>query len=243
MLNIIRKGVSGRKQKPILILLVFLILGLLIGGFAGDSAAVHAATSFTDARPSEDGWLSTKGTWIVNEEGKPVILRGVSTHGLTWYPDYINESLFQDVSQNWNCNAVRLAMYTSEYVKDPKTSWDLLNQGIDAAVASDMYVLADWHILSDNDPNIHINEAKDFFEKLSAKYSDCPNVLYEICNEPNGSTSWEDVKKYAEVIIPVIRRNSPNALIIVGTPDYDQDLEDPLASPLQFDNVLYCFHF
>ncbi len=106
---------------------------------------------------SKDGWLHTNGTYLVNEAGESVILRGISTHGLTWYPDYINEPLFSEVSNNWNCNLIRLPMYTTIYVREPKESWDLLTKGIDAAIASDMYVLADWHILDDYNPNMNVN--------------------------------------------------------------------------------------
>ena len=52
--------------------------------------------------------------------------------------------------------------------------------------------------------NTYIEEAKIFFDKYSKKYKDCPNILYEICNEPNGTiVTWNDsIKPYAETIIP-----------------------------------------
>ena len=236
------KLLAFRKRFFVLFLAWTLFAALFFGAVTNGSA-VHAEASFPDARPSRDGWLSTSGTYIVNENQEPVILRGISTHGLTWFPDYINESLFQDVSKNWNCNLIRLPMYTTIYVRNHTESWDLMIKGIDAAIASDMYVLADWHILEDYDPNMNIREAEQFFDQLSLKYAYCPNVIYEICNEPNGPATWNDVKTYAETIIPVIRKNSPNALIIVGSPEYDQDLEHPLSNPLPFDNVMYTFHF
>lgn len=34
-----------------------------------------------------------------------------------------------------------------------------------------MYVIVDWHILSDSDPNNHIDDAKEFFDKVSKKYA------------------------------------------------------------------------
>ncbi len=79
-----------------------------------------------------------------------------------------------------------------------------------------------WHILEDNDPNINIDEAKTFFEMISSEYSSVPNILYEICNEPNGDTDWNDVYGYSEQIIKIIRNNNPDSIILVGTPDYDR---------------------
>ena len=59
--------------------------------------------------------LQVKGTKLVNSSGKTVQLRGVSTHGLSWYPEYVNQSAFTYIKKNWKVNAVRLAMYTAEY--------------------------------------------------------------------------------------------------------------------------------
>jgi cellulose synthase (UDP-forming) len=63
---------------------------------------------------------------------------------------------------------IRLAMYTEVYCsKDRDLSLELLEKGIDAAIRADMYVLVDWHILEDYDPNIHKTEALEFFEYIS----------------------------------------------------------------------------
>ena len=196
-----------------------------------------------DARPGKDGWLSVEGSQIVNENGEAVTLRGISTHGLTWYPDYINDKLFSQISTEWNCNFVRLPMYSADYVKNKKENLKILHRGIEAAIKSDMYVLVDWHILTDNNPLDHLKQAEKFFDDISAEYANSPNIIYEICNEPNGNTTWDDIYEYANQIIPIIRKNSPNSIIVVGTPDYDQDLESPKKKPLDFDNVMYVFHF
>ena len=76
------------------------------------------------------------------------------------------------------------------------------------------------------------------------KYAKYPNVIYEICNEPNGGASWSgNIKPYAEKIIPVIRKNAPNSVIIVGTPTWSQEIDKPLSDPLSYKNVMYAFHF
>ena len=59
--------------------------------------------------------LNGKGTQLVNAKGKTVRLKGVSTHGLSWYPEYVNQKAFTYMKKNWKINAVRLALYTSEY--------------------------------------------------------------------------------------------------------------------------------
>ena len=62
------------------------------------------------------------------------------------------------------------------------------------------------HILSDNNPNTNKESAKEFFAEMAEKYADYNNVLYEICNEPNGGTSWSDIKSYAEAVFIDITR-------------------------------------
>lgn len=204
------------------------------------------ATTHT-ARPSTSGQLHVSGTYLVDAQGGHAVLRGVSTHGLQWFPEYVNEPLFAQLSDEWDCNLVRLAFYSKDYCEASRDVRErllrLLRTGIDACIAHDMYVLVDWHILDDNDPNQNIDEAKAFFELISSEYANVPNLLYEICNEPNGDTSWSDVSAYAEEVIPVIRAQSPQAVVMVGTPDYDRDLMSALRHPLPFDDVMYALHF
>ena len=69
----------------------------------------------------------------------------------------------------------------------------------------------------DNKPTMYQTDAKEFFNEVSAKYQGKPNVIYEICNEPNGDADWEnDVKGYAEDVIGAIRDNSRQLFAIVA---------------------------
>ena len=196
------------------------------------------------ARPSETGYLHVQESVLADEDGNEVQLRGVSTHGLTWYPDFINAEFIRDISDDWNCNFIRFAMYSEIYCgEDKDESLSLLIKGIDAAISADMYVLVDWHILHDYDPNMNKAQAAEFFAMISEKYGDIPNLIYEICNEPNGETDWSDVARYANEIIPLIRKNAPSSIITVGTPEYDRNLGSAQMRPLDFENVMYVLHF
>lgn len=193
--------------------------------------------------------LSVKGAHLVNSKGQQVRLFGPSTHGIAWFPQYINKAAFQTFRDDWGANCVRLAMYTAEsggYCAggDKANLKKLIDNGVSYASALGMYVIIDWHILSDGNPQTHQDEAIAFFDEMSKKYASCPNVLYEICNEPNGGVSWSgNIKPYAEAVIPVIRKNAPDSVIIVGTPTWSQDVDKAAADPLKFSNVMYAFHF
>ncbi len=187
----------------------------------------------------------------MDKDGKAYQLKGCSTHGITWFPDYINSETLKTLRDEWGANLIRLAMYTDTgdsygYCSggDKKEILDLLDTGVNAATELGMYVIIDWHILSDNNPNTHIEESKEFFKTVSEKYKDYENVIYEICNEPNGGTSWQEVKTYAETIIPIIREYDKDAIIIVGTPTWSQDVDIAAEDPITgYDNIIYAVHF
>lgn len=197
--------------------------------------------------------LQVKGTKLVNSSGKAVQLRGVSTHGLSWYPEYVNQSAFTYIKKNWKVNAVRLAMYTAEYngyctgdAANQRKLEKYIDNGVKYATNAGLYVIIDWHILSDGNPQQHQKEALKFFKKMAKKYKNNTNVIYEICNEPNGGTSWNTIKKYAEKIIKGIRTYDKKAVILVGTPNWSQDVDQAALSPVAKKyrkNVMYTLHF
>lgn len=195
------------------------------------------------------GKLSVSGTNIVDKNGEVFQLCGVSTHGLGWFPEYVNEESFKSLRDDMGANVVRLAMYTAEGAgyctggnrDNLKTT--VIN-GVEYATNNGMYVIIDWHILHDLDPNVYKEDAKEFFDEMSLKYANYDNVIYEICNEPNGGTNWQSIKEYANEVIPVIRANDPDAIIIVGTPNWSQDVDEAAKDPITgYDNIMYAVHF
>ena len=242
------------------VLAVFLAAVILLAGLSACSGGSNTANGTPQApsgnvyddgraRPSSCGKLRVVSGKLCSEKGEPVILRGVSVNGLITSESFLNEQLFQELSEDMGVNLFRLPMYTygvgivgyctngdkERHKKD-------IDTGVELACKEDMYVLIDWHILSDGDPNTYIDEAKLFFSETAKKYSGYNNVLFEICNEPNG-VDWQAVKSYAEQVIPVIRKEDPDSVIIVGNPDWSKDLKSVAADPLDFDNILYSLHF
>ena len=233
-----------KKMISILLCLLLLLSAAAACGEASAQSEPAQAEKALIARPSVNGRLHVDGTKLVDEAGQAVVLHGVSTHGLTWFPDFINETLFQRVSTEWDGNLIRLAIYTSQYCGGyAEESLALLRKGIDAAISADMYVLVDWHILEDGNPNIHAKEAKQFFEQIASEYTDVPNLLFEICNEPNGDTGWSDILTYCDEVIPVIRKQIPESVILVGTPEFDRNLGSATLRPIPYDNVMAVLHF
>lgn len=226
-------------------LVCVLALGLCLTG--GLQIAEAKTTTYYDASA---GRLHVKGTKLVDKKGHEVQLRGVSTHGLSWYPQYVNDKCFAQLHDKWGANVVRLAMYTEEYngycSGDAKNRSDLkkrIKKGVRLAKKHKMYVIVDWHILSDGNPNSHKKEAKAFFKEMSKELKGYNNVIYEICNEPNNGTSWKEIKSYAKSVISTIRENDKKAVIVVGTPTWSQDVDQAAADPIKGDNIMYALHF
>ncbi len=215
------------------------------------SVISSAHTAKASSPYDKHGDLTVTSSGIVDAQGDPFQLKGVSTHGITWFPQYVNKSTFKYLKKKWGANVIRLAVYTDTgdsygYCSggDKKYIEGLIDTGVKAATALGMYVVIDWHILNDGNPNTHVKQAKSFFKKMSKKYASYGNVIYEIANEPNGGTTWSQVKKYAKKVIKVIRKNSKKSVIILGTPTWCQDIDVVAKSPLKgVNNLIYSVHF
>ncbi len=223
-------------------------------------AAAEKETEKTEEEPADNllndmklkyyGKLAVEDSHLVDADGHEVLLMGVSTHGINWYPEYASAETIKSLRDTWGINVIRLAMYTSDYngycvagKENQEKLKDIIDDAVEAATENDMYVIIDWHTLNDADPNEYKAEAIQFFGEMVRKYESNENVIYEICNEPNGDTTWDDVRKYANEVIPVIRNVDKDAIILVGTPNWASDLDSVLDKPLDFDNIMYTYHF
>ena len=194
---------------------------------------------------------------MVDQNGVPTQLRGASTHGMHWFPQYVNQNAFQTLRDDWGINMVRLVCYPRDvgsvgYLTggdSTKQQLDtLIQNGVDYATKLGMYALVDWHVHAYN-PNEYLKEAKIFFTKYATMYKDHDNVLYEICNEPTG-TNWysgngKDLYTYCSEVIKTIRAIDPDAIIICGTNTWSQDVDQVAAKPMKalgYENM-YTFHF
>ena len=194
------------------------------------------------------GKLHVDGNHLVDGDGNVVQLRGVSTHGLSWFPQYVNPETLKTIHDDWGANVFRLAMYTAEYNGycsggDKESLKNTIRNGIKYATDLKMYVIVDWHILSDCNPMQNKEEAKNFFREISKEYKDNPYVIYEICNEPQNSPWSSVIKPYCEEVIQVIRENTKDAIILCGTNTWSQDIHEVVNDRINDENVMYVMHF
>lgn len=201
---------------------------------------------------------------VVDKNGEPYQLRGASSHGLSWFPEYVNEDAYRSLRDEWGMNMVRIAIYPREgeygYISDKlgpskenAAAYNdaLIMKGVEAAKKLGMYVMIDWHVL-DYNPNRDTTEATAFFQKYAQLYKDYDNVLFEICNEPAG-TKWyngdgvgNDLYTYCKTVTQAIRDKGNDAIVICGTNNFSQDVHEVADKPLSedgFKNIMYTCHF
>ena len=188
------------------------------------------------------GQLQVQGTQLCDQQGNPVVLRGVSLGWHNIWPRFYNKKVVRTLKNDWNATVVRAAMGVTtvedNYLDNPSFALECVEKVVKAAIKEDIYVIIDWHA-----HEMHTKEAKAFFAQMAQKYGKYPHVIYELYNEPV-EDSWESLKQYASEIITEIRKYDPDNIILMGCPHWDQDVHVVAESPLRgFSNIMYTLHY
>jgi len=189
------------------------------------------------------GQLSVQGNRIVDKNGNPVVLHGMCLYWSQWKGQFYNYQCVQWLRDDWKCTVVRASMGVESggYLTNPETEKAKIKTVIDACIDLGIYVIVDWH---DHNAQNHLSQSISFFEEIANDYTGIPNIIYEIYNEPLGSVSWSGVvKPYADSVAKHIRAIDSVNLIIVGSPNWSQDVDVAANNPLLYNNIAYTLHF
>ncbi len=228
--------------KPVLILLCLFSCIMMALGIACSEAEETLAPVETGGIIGNTGNLRVSGNRILDQNGNEFALFGMSLFWSQWIPQYYNRDCIQWLRDDWKCTVVRAAMAVDYggYLENPQQEQIKIMQVIDAAIELGIYVIVDWH---DHEAEKHLDRAKTFFRSMANKYGQYPNLIYEIYNEPL-QVSWPDVvKPYAEAVIEEIRNIDPDNLILVGSTDWSQALDQVAKDPVKMENIAYSLHF
>jgi len=156
------------------------------------AAAVYAQTTPPAGSPvARHGHLRVEGHRIVDKDGNPVQLRGMS---LFWSisrgsRSFYNADAVRHIASDWQATVVRAAMGVNRnwagdeqgFLTGDPTNRDRVITVVDAAIAAGIYVIIDWHAYQ---AEYQQAEAVAFFEDMATRYGKEPNIIYEIYNEP-----------------------------------------------------------
>jgi len=188
------------------------------------------------------GQIKVQGNKIVDKNNQPVQLRGMSLFWSQWIGKYYTPETVKWLKDDWRCTVVRAAMAVEEggYLQNPEVEKQKVITVVDAAIAQGLYVIIDWH---DHHAEKNVTQAKAFFSEMAQKYGNKPNVIYEIYNEPL-DVSWQGViKPYAEEVIRAIRQYDPDNIVVVGTRNWSQEVDEAASNPIAGDNIAYTLHY
>ena len=174
-------------------------------------------------------------------------LEGMSSMWLNWEPGYaLDKQGLIWMRDNWNLRVFRIAMGVSvegdvnTYLADPTKNKGWVNTIVQNAIDAGVYVIIDWH---DHEALDHQADALAFFDEMSERWGDTPNVIYEVFNEPLDLDWSSQLKPYHEAVVQAIRANDPDNVVVLGTPNWDQDVDVAATNPLAGANLMYALHF
>ncbi|MCL2183466.1 MAG: cellulase family glycosylhydrolase [Chitinispirillia bacterium] len=208
---------------------------------------------------ARNGQLSVKNARIVNKDGEPVALRGMSFYwdnpGWNGHQFYTAATV-NKLADEWKVDIIRAAF------SGPNGQTSKIKTVVDAAIAKGIYVILDYH---SHNANNELSTAQSFFNTFlnDASYVGKPNILYEIFNEPDGkdcansSQVWnssgfmtcinnfwnQNVRGYSNTMVQHIRAKDPNNIILIGTPFFCLRPDVASNNPVNGTNLAYVFHF
>ena len=198
---------------------------------------------------------------IYDATGKEVILKGVVLPNVDTiqFGAAVNETTLKSLRDNLGVNMIRFTLSPNSDIEWGKAFYRIKTT-ITTATELGIYVIINWGIMksTEGDPRTTLDSnnyqgvttANNFFKSIAEYSKNNPYVLFELCNEPyvkNGDSkyenlnTWNAVKEYSDVIIPIIREYSDNIIIVAGKSGVilNEIVNDPIT---KYSNIAYTFH-
>ncbi|MCX6182142.1 MAG: cellulase family glycosylhydrolase [Bacteroidetes bacterium] len=188
------------------------------------------------------GQLKVVGNKILGANNAPAQFRGMSLFWSQWQGRFYNANVVKWLRDDWCSGIIRAAMAVDNdgYATNPTAEKNKIFAVIDAAIANGIYVIVDFHV---HDAVLYKNQAKTFFAEVATKYGNQPNIIYEIWNEPI-NVSWSNViKPYHNELVQTIRAIDPDNIIVCGTRNWSQRVDEAANDPVTGTNIAYTLHY
>ena len=215
--------------------------------------------------------LKASGNQLVDSNGAKVWLQGVNIVPLGWAADGEGKILWSIhvAIDDWKANVIRLPVQDSFWFgkgrgevegNDQNAYRAIVDQAVKLAAAKGAYLILDLHrFLTPNESCVN------FWKDTAVRYKNNPAVLFDIFNEPHG-TSWDVWQKGGAVeikqkngsvqtiqgvgmqaLVNAVRSTGAKNIIIAGGLDYAYDLTGILKGYALNDQngngIMYATHF
>jgi fibronectin type 3 domain-containing protein len=192
-------------------------------------------------------WLHTSGNWILDPSNNQVCLRGVSVVCPENQTGSKNTNQVVDVVANsatgWYARVVRLPVCTTG---NAATDYALIDPVVQHCIAKGLYVIVDLHFVQDYGSGagqVPQSQVLAFWNTIAPHYASSPNVIFEVFNEPINPVDWNAWKSYIQPVVNAIRSVAPNNLILMGSPQWSQLVNQAVSNQITGGNIVYVHHY
>lgn len=192
---------------------------------------------------------------VVDNEGKPVLLAGVTTDEFRFNGAYQNLDKLKKrllIVRDWGVNMVVL------YLQQPTKTFNRVDEIVEMAnwaTDNGMYTLIfpvvhEADDVPEKDRNLTREQkyftalgknTEEILDILSRRLKDNPGVIYGTGAEPI-NVPPEKLHSRQSGLISVIRKNSPDSVVVVNGMAWGVFLEPYIAKPIEATNLLYDTH-
>ncbi|MEO7960946.1 MAG: glycoside hydrolase family 5 protein [Ginsengibacter sp.] len=203
--------------------------------------------------------VSVDGNKFVTADGKSIVFKGLDASD----PDKLSKAghwnkEYFEMARSWGANIIRFPVHPAAWRTRGKENYlKLLDQGVQWANETGLYVIIDWHSIGNLRSAMYQNpmyettqkETYEFWRTMSQHFKDNNTVAcFELFNEPTvqggqlGILSWKDWKAMNEEMITIIRANGSKAVPLVAGFNWAYDLTPVATDPINAEDIAYVSH-
>ena len=210
--------------------------------------------------------LHVDGNKIKDPNGNIVVLRGIALIDLGFLQDWqggainminrlTNKTDSQGNSPGWYPRVIRINItppdsspsnWPHKFNPDNNDLYNLLRTVVDYCKTKDMYAIIDWHYIANTYD--HVASTNQFWTYMAPRFASDNHVFFELFNEPINNTfgsdaaNWASVKTDMQNWINIVRTYAPNNIILVGGPNWSQEIGPAASNPLTGSNIVIVSH-
>lgn len=198
------------------------------------------------------GWLSQIDAI---KEKDPQLFAGIDAH----MESFIGKDDFVQVKK-WGFNHVRVPLdfylFFDENANPIEPRFKHIDRAVNWALEAELSLTLDLHECPGHDfadttntpvqhlfaDSVYLKKTEKIWACLSERYSEFRHLFYEVLNEPVAPTAqiWNSVK---DKLCKNIRKYAAKTPIIVGSNMWNWPSTYKDFTPVDLDNMVYCFHF